>query len=345
MKLLVLCQDYPSTEKPYALAYIHSRVVEYQKNGYFVKILSFNCKQKYIFEGIPVIEKLDNEHYDVLISHAPNLRSHIKFLIFKHRKFSKFIFWFHGHEVMNVAKDYPKPYSWNKNEFRTIHKIYSPIKFLIIREFLNWLNKSKDVTLVFVSEWMKDIFEKNITITEKFTWEIINNPINPVFLEKKYKPNYNSKGICIRPWDNSKYAVDLVLEFAKANPHVTIDIYGGGEFPRHYEIPINVEFIKKFFLQKEIPKILNGYHFAIMPTRLDAQGVMACEFATYGIPLITNSIPIMIEMLQEFNNVLFISSENFSDFTDLKLLQPEENEQNLKFDFNTIIQKEIKIFQ
>jgi glycosyltransferase involved in cell wall biosynthesis len=344
MKLLILCQDYPSLNNPYALAYIHSRVIEYQKRDLKVKILSFSCKRDYEFEGVLVSGVYDNKSYDVLISHAVNLRSHVKFIIINKLRFSKFIFWFHGHEIINVAKEYPKPYRWSKSKIRFLHAIYTPIKFFVIRHFLFSLNRQNQVQLVFVSEWMKEVFERNISSTKKFKFSIINNPINPVFSHSKYVPNLNSKGICIRPWDNSKYAVDLVLNFAKVNSHLNIDIYGGGDFPNHYNIPSNVQFHQMFFLQKEIPEVLNNYNFAIMPTRFDSQGVLACEFATFGIPLITSSIPIMIEMLGDFNNVYFINNDHFDEYITLDSLKPLKK-QCFKFDFNFIIENEIKIFK
>ena len=36
-----------------------------------------------------------------------------------------------------------------------------------------------------------------------------------------------------------------------------------------------------------------------MPTRADAQGVMACEMATFGIPLITSNIDVCKEVFKE----------------------------------------------
>ena len=41
----------------------------------------------------------------------------------------------------------------------------------------------------------------------------------------------------------------------------------------------------------------------------DAQGVMACEMATFGIPLITSDIPVCREVFSDFGNVTYISNE------------------------------------
>ena len=49
-----------------------------------------------------------------------------------------------------------------------------------------------------------------------------------------------------------------------------------------------------------------------MPTRTDAQGLMMCEMASIGIPLITSDIPVCHESLGNFNNVAMINNENYN---------------------------------
>lgn len=57
--------------------------------------------------------------------------------------------------------------------------------------------------------------------------------------------------------------------------------------------------------------MLNSYKYALMPTRLDAQGVMMCEMAVYGIPTIVSDIAVCHEMLDSYPNVLFIDNNRF----------------------------------
>jgi glycosyltransferase involved in cell wall biosynthesis len=47
-----------------------------------------------------------------------------------------------------------------------------------------------------------------------------------------------------------------------------------------------------------------------MPTRTDAQGVMMCEMATFGMPVITSDMDVCHEVLGEFDNVRFIQPDN-----------------------------------
>lgn len=49
-----------------------------------------------------------------------------------------------------------------------------------------------------------------------------------------------------------------------------------------------------------------------MPTRADAQGVMVCEMATFGMPVITSSLEVCKEVFSEFINVSLIDNHDRS---------------------------------
>lgn len=59
----------------------------------------------------------------------------------------------------------------------------------------------------------------------------------------------------------------------------------------------------------EIIELLQKSRFALMPTRTDAQGLMMCEMAAFGIPLITSNIPVCHEVFEDFSNAYFIDNE------------------------------------
>ena len=58
---------------------------------------------------------------------------------------------------------------------------------------------------------------------------------------------------------------------------------------------------------------INSAKCALMPTRTDAQGVMMCEMATFGIPLITSDIPVCHEVFKEWEGIGFISNEHYTE--------------------------------
>ena len=175
--------------------------------------------------------------------------------------------------------------------------------------FFKYILAKLNVKFVFVSNWMRDVFFKNIFHLESSFYEVIPNPVNSNFIFSSFSNHSNSKklGICVRPWDDSKYAIDMVVDFFEFNPNLKCDIYGKGSYPENNIIPENVKFKSGFIIQSQIPELLNNYHFAILPTRLDAQGVFACELATFGIPLIVGATsPTIVASCHEESSKLLL---------------------------------------
>ena len=122
-----------------------------------------------------------------------------------------------------------------------------------------------------------------------------------------------------------------------------IHIYGGGNYFNYTDIPANVTLINRFLSPIEIPRVLNSYKYALMPTRLDAQGVMMCEMAVYGMPTIVSDIAVCHEMLDSYPNVLFIDNNRF----DCKLndIPQPLSSPNFSFSVENTIHKEIELIQ
>ncbi len=353
--LLVLVQAYPSEGNPYQMGYVHARVKQYLVTGQPVRVLSFSATQDYQFEGVEVVTAQSAEQSNLfeaatVISHAPNLRNHFRMIFKQRRKIAKLVFVFHGHEVMHVPSEYPQPYHWNKKEKRqqALRWVLDPIKLKAAKVFLRYFSKQMLIKFIFVSRWMKETFERNIFAIGEIENAIINNPVSKAFSKGGFQIN-PSKGplraICIRPLDSSKYSIDLVLKLAQSNPNIIVDVYGKGQLPQVMQYGENVSFTNHFITQSEIPSVLNGYDLAILPTRLDAQGVSACEFASYGIPMITSDIPIMQEMLGAFTNVCFLPNDSFDTIVDMALIDSlkyvSSPVTDRLFDLESLVQQEL----
>ena len=87
--------------------------------------------------------------------------------------------------------------------------------------------------------------------------------------------------------------------------------------------------------------LLNKSKCALMPTRTDAQGVMACEMATFGIPLVTTDLPVCHEVFDTFTNVQFINNDEQINCEKL-LKQCRTAEKNKLYFIKNTIEKEIK---
>lgn len=310
LNLLVLCEAYPNSENPYQLMYAHTRNVEYLKSGCAVTVLSFSAGKSYEYDGIRVItekELIDKSLYDLVISHAPNVRNHLRILS-TNLKNSEIVMFIHGHEVLDTTKYYFGRY--DGKQFSFIRKIYEKAKLRVFSLFLN--HNYERVSVVFVSNWMRKHFYENLNLRCEIKNEaVINNSVNPLFLENRWNTETKKEFdfITIRPLSEKKYAVDVVLQLALKYPSKSFLLYGRGNIFNYLEKPKNVIYRDSFLQPNEILDLLNKSICALMPTRLDAQGVMMCEMASYGIPLITSDIEICTEMLQSFPNVAFINND------------------------------------
>lgn len=361
MKLLVICEDYPSGNNLYALAYIHTRVIQYLKEGIDVEVLSFNAKKDYSIDNVKVITKNsfkgEKKDYDICVSHAPNLKHHLPFLVKYRKKYIHLVIFFHGHETLLTRKYYPEPYGYDrKGKFRRVLQIvYDPFKLLVLKKFINKRIAGKGVSLVYVSEWMRDAAYSSLKLNRReidlFASKsfVINNSINPSFIASRYKRSKEQIAdiITIRPFDNPKYGVDIVCKIAENNPDLTFAVYGKGDFFKWYPKPDNLIIFNQFVSQDQIPSLLNKFRAALMPTRLDAQGVMMCEMAVYGIPLIASDIGICREMLDVFPYVGFVENEEPGGSIRGLLLELESNasERKIKFDYSDTVKKEVELFE
>lgn len=354
-KILVLCRNYPNNDGGISLMYIHTRNIEYINNGYEVIVLNFSAKKSYTIDNIKVITideyNIDHIDYDLLICHAANIRNHFSFLRKYEKKFKKIVFFFHGHEVLMINKVYSKPYYYfNSNIIKkSFQNLYDLFKLSVWRRYLPKIMYKTD--LIFVSNWMKNEFEKWVMTLDKYSnrVHITYNGIGKIFENKKHcitELKYDF--VTIRAYlDGSKYCVDLVIKLAKKFPDYKFCVVGKGDIFNHYVKPDNLIWINKQMHHSEIIEILNKSRCALMPTRTDAQGLMSCEMASFGIPLITSNIDVCHEIFDEFDNVGYIDNENpYKNFDEIvqDLLKREIIKNNTKYYTKNTIQKELEVF-
>jgi glycosyltransferase involved in cell wall biosynthesis len=360
LKVLILATDYPSIKNKATLHYIHVRNVYYAKKGVNVVVLNFSATKNYSIDEINVItldtykKEMEDEKFDILLCHAPNIRNHYKFLKQYEIKFPKLVFFFHGHEVLKIKKVYPKPYYYVKNRNiikGIIQDMYDQFKLAAWRKYYSKLAEKSH--FVFVSKWMYDEFikwtriDKNI-IEDKYS--ITYNAIDYLYELNDYSVSNTKKYdfITIRSiLDGSKYCIDLVCDLANHNPKYEFLIVGKGEFFKYYNKPKNITWIDDHFKHNQIIEVLNQAHCALMPTRTDAQGLMVCEMASFGIPIITSDIPVCHEVFENFENIAFINNENNKiDLTSLlnELKSRAPYKKNKKYFNNNTSSNELKLF-
>lgn len=358
MKILVLVENYPSkTSKK--LMYVHIRNLYYMKEANEIIVISFKAKKSYSIDGINVItlneyKRNANQYKDyILVCHAANIKHHYIFLKKYEKNFKRIVFFFHGHEVLKINKVYSKPYKYVKKNIvkRIIQDLYDDFKLYLWRKY--YIKIAYKSYFIFVSKWM---YEQFIEWTK----------INPKTIENRYSITYNGIGkqfeklnydhakkkeydfITIRAnLDGSKYSIDIVNELAKKNPEYKFLVVGKGEFFKYNSKAQNLQWMNKILNHEEIVELLNNSKCALMPTRTDAQGLMMCEMATFGIPLITSDIPVCHEVFDDFENVSLIDNDNIekNDLKKTYKMISGKKEKNSKYFYENTCDKEIKIFQ
>ncbi len=357
-KILVLSANYPNNKGGVSMMYVHTRNKYYIKHGIDVTVLNFCAKENYTIDGIKVITsacyKKSDIKYDTLVLHAANIRNHYLFLRKNEKKFEHIIFFYHGHEVLKLSEAYPPPYKYIKrrNSAAVLARdLYDIFKLKVWHKYLPKLAYKSDY--VFVSKWMYNEFCRSTDLTEadlkKHTF-IINNSVGRAFEENSYSFSDEKKYdfITVRSFmDDSKYCIDLVNELAVRYPMYSFLVIGRGKFYEINKIPSNVTWINKFLKHEEIVNYIDQSRCGLMMTREDTQGVMTCELAVYGLPVITSDMAVCREICGDIENVALIDNDlSKSNLTEVyeKLISNKNFNKTKKFNYeNTVRLEELLI--
>lgn len=351
MKILVLAEDYPSKDSISSM-FIHIRDLYYAKNDVNVTVLNFRAISDYEYDNIKVITtntyRNESIRYDLLVLHAANIRHHYVFLKRYGRHFEKILFFYHGHEVLKINKVYPKPYTYiRRNKLKFIFQdVYDDIKLFIWRHYLPKINYKS--YYVFVSNWMRNEFLKWTKISENLIegkYAIIYNCVGKEFEIGQYDATKEKKYdfITIRGnIDGSKYSIDIVNRLALSTPECKFLLVGKGDYFNYNEKATNIEWRNQTMHPDEIIEALQSARFALMPTRTDAQGLMMCEMAAFGIPIITSDLPVCHEVFDGFNNAFFIKNEKTRSLIDF-INRESRSIKDIRFYMNNTIDKELEL--
>jgi len=362
--VLVITAEYPTNDGKISRMFIHVRNKYYLNNDIEVSVVNFDSKKDYELDGIKVFcpksyaEEHKDKKYDILISHASNLRNNYIFLKKYGSNFNRFIFFFHGHEVLKLSKEYPIPYDYtNKNSpvKRKLRDSYDWLKFKIWHGYYKKNAYKSD--FVFVSNWLLEKFKYYIKLNKtdlKNHVHIINNSVGEIFETNSYNIEAEKKYdfITIRSYmDDSKYCVDLVCALAKRYPDYKFLIIGKGKYFDYNEQPKNVEWVNRFLFHEEMLNYINESRCGLLLTREDTQGVMTCELSAYGIPVITSDIDVCREICNDLPNVRLIS--NNPDKVDLNKVYHEITADVLKgkiyrpkkYSYDNTVKKEVELIK
>lgn len=146
--------------------------------------------------------------------------------------------------------------------------------------------------------------------------------------------------------DQSVYCIDLLCRIAEHNPEKRFLLIGRGKYFDFNRKPENIIWVNSYLTHEQMLHYINHSKCALMLTRRDTQRVMACELATYGIPLITSDIPICHEVFDDMEKVYFIDNAQVGliKLTDYLIAIPE-GEKSKKFFSGSTIKREVDLIK
>lgn len=355
MKILVICQDYPNSRHKDITAFVHTRNLYYRQLGHDVDVMSFASRETYEWDGFRVFQEKDLlvdslTKYDICVFHAPNLRNAMRFIYVNRRRFNKICLVIHGHEFLNWYTYLPEPFVFDRSIRQRLRrfaqKYYDRIKLKVWARFFRSLREST-LGVIFVSQWMKDHAEMGMKV--KFDslavkTAIIHNPIHPAFTQSLYQTPSVPRAdfITVRSFDNPKYGVDLVVEIARRNPKYTFHLYGRGRYFDFIAPPSNLTVFNEKFKQPDLPPLFAQYRCGLLPTRQDTQGVLMCEMAAFGMPLLSSNLEICREMVGDFKNVDFFSNSDLPAV--LTIPEPSSRPDASRFLLPNTVERELSFF-
>ena len=320
---LIITPSYPTEENRYFAGFVHSRAIEYKKQGLnfdVAVVYDYKNYSEYTFENIQA-SRMTTQN----LRHLLQKKSYKNILIhfFDERYFNvlegldleetNIFIWVHGPETLYwdtplmVGRYFEKYDEITADQRREFEK-----RDEIIRKY----NKKTNVKWIFVSDWIKDESEKLINI--KFNnYEIIPNIVDTETFTYKEKTPIEQKNIfMLRRFDNiNKYAIDVairaILELSRRHDFnkYSFNIYGKGDYYDELTEPIknfsNVNFYTGFYTHQQISEIHKQNGIALFPTRYDAQGVSMCEAGSSGLVVISSENDAIKEFIpNDYGNII-----------------------------------------
>jgi L-malate glycosyltransferase len=298
MHILILTNQYPNQNDPYRNGFVHQRAINYILLNHSVEVLLLSKhKVNYEYQGIKVIQG-SKEELSIRINDSPDahiaihfINKHIIKLLYFAKPINKITIFFHGVEALH----------WKRRLFEigrgfTKYVIAISIHMFILKRFLGNYN---NIQFIFVSNWMKDVAEKDLNFKFK-NYRIIPNVINTEF----FKPNIDKTSkekqtiLLIRHFGSRKYANDIsvraLFKLLKTDKYknTKVIIYGRGKYFKRLTKKLtkfnSVEINNTFLTHEEIQVLHSKSGIFLCPTRQDSQGVSMCEAMSSGLVPITS---------------------------------------------------------
>jgi len=326
MKIAIITSRYPSKDNPYNHMFVHVRSLYFieQEDIELTVFVPSKIDESYIFENIKVIKTSSQNiaknilSFDICYLHLLNINlseklsgwNIYKSIINNNLPCAMYI---HGSEAQKYStRNFDYDFSFRE----TLKFFYKDFYFIPkIKRFVKAINNKNNSLFLAPSIWMIKEAEENLDI--KFnTFEVVPNGIDTQMFKfyDLYENRY--KLITLRPLESPKYAVDIAIKLMKFLPEeFLLDIYGKGKLEKKYKTLIKqlnlehrIKIINKFIDRQDLNNFFINYGIALMPTRMDAQGVSMCEMMSSGLLIVSSISTAIPEFINNKENGLLTNN-------------------------------------
>ena len=325
--VLVLSNQYPTSENLYRNMFVHRRVLSYLEDACLCDVMRMNiyAKNQYReFEGINIVDGqaamlsrvLDSGRINTVCVHF--LDAAMWSVLKGYLDRIRILVWVHGSEIQ----------PWWRREYNYITaadleqgKKQSEETIVFWREVFSTL-PNENLHFIFVSQYFADeVMEDHKIDLPTSSYSIIHNLVDTDVFTYMPKPAEQRKKILsIKPYASRKYANDLttraILSLSKHSAFKDLEfyLYGDGLMFEEDTKPLrrfkNVHLFKRFLTQAEISAIHKTCGVYIATTRMDAQGVSRDEAMSSGLVPIANAVAAIPEFVDETCGIL-VPGEDF----------------------------------
>lgn len=337
VKVLVVCNAYPSEKALYRNGFIHRRTKAYVAAGIEVEVFyhhePISEAYSYEYDGVFVTvgnssaleEKASQSEYDAFLVHFAE-EKRVEPLL-KQTDHRPVIIWIHGFEAE----------AWHRRWFNFIESAQQ-IREAIAKKntyyqpqlaYFHDLVERNDprVSFVNVSKWFEQhVVQPDLGVRFKDSRVIHNLVDNEIFPYVEKTADQRKSILSIRPYASRKYANDqtvkAILDLSERPffSDLSFTIAGQGKMFEDTTAPIakfsNVKLLNQFFNQEQISALHRQHGVFLSPTRFDSQGVSMCEAAASGLVNLSTNVAAVPEFFTDHVDSLLAAPESHEDLAD-----------------------------